>query len=74
VREALTVMSLSVAARIFNSRPGVSAATTSYGRACTGLSEKHIPPFIIGPEGVVYQKDRGEKTSGEAATMTDRRK
>ena len=27
--------------------------------------------FLIGPEGVVYQKDLGEKTSGEAATMTE---
>jgi hypothetical protein len=30
-----------------------------------------IMTFLIGPEGAVYQKDLGEKTSGEAATMTD---
>jgi hypothetical protein len=30
-----------------------------------------IMTFLIGPEGVVYQKDLGEKTSGEAATMTE---
>ena len=33
--------------------------------------ETGIMTFLIGPEGVVYQKDLGEKTSGEAATMTE---